>query len=114
MADQKYLAASIPRSIRAARLRQVRLESIIGSWHRESSPGQFLVYDVVMLPEQEFIRMRAALASTTQGTPSLQQSSVVPPYIPTDTKEFIVPAGEADAFAFAKQHFVQEFKLNNN
>lgn len=110
-AARKYYAASIPRSIRAARLRQLRLENIVGSWSRESQPGQLAVFDVIMLPAQEFTRARAMLASPDVGMAN-ERGGMTPPYIPADVKEVTVPDGESDPFAFAKAYFKKAFGLD--
>jgi hypothetical protein len=111
-APVKYMAASVPRFIRAARLFYLGRDSIIGS-RMVRSPGTHhgYVYDIIMLPEMEFKRARLRLSMEGYGLLELTMSKLTPPYIPIDTKEIIVPAGEADPAAFARLHFMAEFDL---
>jgi len=106
-----YFAASIPRSVRSARLSHLPVGYIIGSWHIEVKNDLNQVFDVIMLPEKEFNRARMYLGAPTVVDPSLSRGGVTPPYVPKDTKQVVVPEGEADPRAFAKEYFLREFNL---
>jgi hypothetical protein len=68
----KFYAASVPRSVRAARLGHLRTEVIIGTWYIQNPGGANQVFDVVMQPEAEFLRTKNHLASPAMNA-SLQQ-----------------------------------------
>lgn len=113
VAGVKFMAASIPRYIRNARLPHVGTHAVIGSRLIRTRMGQGLVYDVLMLPEQEFIRAKLYL-SLTQGQNSsleLTMSKLTPAYTPMDTKIVIVPFAEMNPYEYARKYFLKEFKL---
>ena len=101
----KYLAASVPRAVRVARLGHLRMDAIIGMWHIPNPGGGFQVFDVVMQIEPDFLRTKNHLA-TPAVNPNMQQATVNAPYVLKDTKEVDAP----DAAA-AAAHFKKEFKL---
>ena len=106
----KYLAASVPRSVRAARLAHLRSDALLGMWHIPNPGGGFQVFDVVMQAESDFIKTKNQLASPAMGA-SLQQGQTNTPYILKDIKQFDVPEGTANPAQAAAAHFRKEFKL---
>ena len=110
-ASVKYMAASVPRHIRVARLSHVRLNSVIGSWFVNNEKGSNYVFDVLMLSEKEFMRARTYLGAPAIANPALEAGRFAPPYVLKDTKEVSVPANELDPESYAKAHFVKEFNL---
>jgi hypothetical protein len=104
----KYMAASIPRFIRNARLFYLGRDAIIGS-RMVGSPG--MVYDVIMLSQREFMRARLRLSMEGYGIQELTMSKLTPPYIPMDVKEITVPPEEADPETFAKMYFWKEYGI---
>jgi hypothetical protein len=108
----RYMAASIPRYIRTARLGYLRLDCIIGSWFIEAENDLNYVFDVIMLPEREFVRARLYLGVPDTGSLNLERGRFMPAYVPKDVKTVIIPSGEPDAAAYAKKYFVKEFGLD--
>ena len=106
----KFLAASVPRSVRAARLGHLRTDAILGSWHIPNPGGGYQVFDVVMQAEAEFMRTKNHLASPAMGA-ALQQGQVNAPYVLKDTKQIDVPDGGENPAAAAAAFFRKEFKL---
>jgi hypothetical protein len=109
---RKYMAASIPRSIRTARLGYLPVQTIIGRHFTQKENDINLIFDVVMLPEEQFIRAKAYLAMPEALGAHLQYGKFSPAYTPRDTKEIIVPPGEANPEKFARDYFVKEFGLS--
>lgn len=100
----KFLAASVPRSVRAARLNHLRGDAIIGMWHISNPGGGFQVFDVVMQAEADFLRTKNQLAAP-QMNATLQQGGASTPYILKDVREF-----EGEDAQAAAAHFRREFK----
>jgi hypothetical protein len=109
-----YVAASIPRFIRNTRLAHLRLGSIIGSWAIENPHSMNIVYDVVMLPADEFARAMTYLAVPAMTSPALRRENFNGAYSPKDIKQMVVDGTDPEARQIAVRHFVQEFKLNIN
>ena len=111
-APRKYMAASVPRSLRQTRLSYLPQSCLIGSRFLRGDSGDNLVYDIVMLPVKDFQRMRANVGLQHVFAPALRPSSeITPAYIPQDIKEVVVPAGEADPLGYAKSVFAVLFGL---
>lgn len=108
----KFMAASVPRFIRNSRLFYLPRHAIIGSRLVRPAGSAGMVYDVIMLPEIEFRRLRLYLGTETAAMPELGLSKLTPAYIPIDTKEVFVPAGETDPWHYARDYFVKEFGLS--
>ena len=105
----RFLAASVPRSVRAARLGHLRTDAILGHWHIANAGGGFLVFDVIMQAEADFLRTKNHLAAPTMDIAQLGKPN--PPYVLKDTKQFDVSDGEANPAEIAAAYFRQEFKL---
>jgi hypothetical protein len=102
-----YLAASIPRNVRMSKLNHVPNSAVIGCWHVRDERGGFQVFDVVMLPEDEFNHAKNHMATITPMSMSPKASGAAPvTFSPRDTKEFDAPNAEA-----ASAYFKKEFKL---
>jgi len=104
-----YYAASVPRSVRTARLAHLRGDAIIGMWFVPSGAGN-QVFDVIMLPEAEFLRVKNQLATPAMGA-TLQQGQGAAPYVPKDVKNFTVPENDPTPAATAAAYFRKEFKV---
>jgi hypothetical protein len=100
MPPKKYRAASVPRFLRISRLAYLPPQSIIGSHSIPGENGARVVFDVVMLPVEEFQRMRAHIGLQVMPTAALN-----------DMKELAVPPEESDAEVFARNYFQLEFGL---
>ena len=107
----KYLAASVPRSVRTARLSYLPPNAIIGCWFTQIENQLNFIYDVVMLPEVQFTRAKSYLAAPETAIPSLQYGKFSPPYILTDLKTVTVPPEESDPYLYAKTYFLLQFDL---
>ena len=108
----KFLAASVPRSVRAARLSHLRTDAILGSWHIPNPGGGFQVFDVLMQAEGDFLRTKNQLASPAMSA-SLQQGQANAPYLLKDIKQIDVPDGTENPAQVAAAHFRKEFKLSS-
>jgi hypothetical protein len=107
----KYMAAAIPRSIRAARLGHLSLHAIIGCKFTPKKNDLNLVFDIVMLPEKLFRRARSYLAVPDMAGVHLTYGNFSPPYIIKDFKEVVVPDQESDPERYAREHFIAAFGL---
>jgi hypothetical protein len=106
----KFLAASVPRSVRSARLSHLRTDAILGSWYIQNPGGGIQVFDVVMQAEVDFVRTKNQLASPAMGA-SLQQGQASAPYVLKDIKQLDLPDGTDNPTQVAAAHFRLEFKL---
>jgi hypothetical protein len=102
----KFFAASIPRNVRTAKLGHLPVNSFIGTWHIPNPRGGFQVFDVLMLPEADFMRAKNHLATITpMGTsPHANQMNLV--FAIKDAKEC-----EASAAVEAAAYFRPLFKI---
>jgi|GEM_PF-2488197 hypothetical protein len=107
--EKRYMAASIPRFVRTARLGHLPLDCVIACWFVKRDKDINLVYDIIMLPEREFLRARAHLGTPNVITPTLQRGGVSSPYVPQDTKVVTVSADEPNPEYFARNYFRKEF-----
>jgi hypothetical protein len=108
----KYMAASVPRNIRMSRLYYLPPECVIGSWHTRNRDGSYISFDILMLREREFNRARIHLSVPNVTDPVLTRGGFSPTYIVKDVREITIPAGTYDPAAYARAHFMKEFKLN--
>ena len=105
----KYLAASVPRSVRAARLGHLRTDAILGTWYIQNPGGANQVFDVIMQEEADFMRTKNHLAAPAMNA-SLQQGQANAPYVLKDIKLLEVPDDD-EARQAATAHFRKEFKI---
>lgn len=109
---KRFIAASVPRSLRQQRLGHLPASAIIGSKHQRGKDGGNLVYDIVMLPEPQFVRMKSNVGMQQVVSPGLRAGSdFQPSFVMQDTKTVTVPADAVDQEAFARNHFIKEFGL---
>lgn len=101
----KLYAASVPRSVRTARLGHLRGDAIIGSWSTQNPNGSYQVFDVVMQAEAEFLRTKNYLASPPASM-SVQTGQPTAPYVLRDIKQV-----EAEDHDSAVAYFRTEFKI---
>jgi hypothetical protein len=106
----KYFAASVPRSVRAARLGHLRTDAIVGTWYIQNPGGANQVFDVIMQEEAEFLRTKNYLASPPVN-PSPERANANAPYMLKDVKLLEVPEQDANAKQTAVAHFRKEFKI---
>lgn len=110
--SRTYMAASVPRFLRQTRLGYLPLSCIIGSRLLVGDGGSNLIFDIVMLPVQEFQRMRTNVGVQHVVEPSLKAGpSFNPVFVLADSKTFVVPEGVRDPEALAKNHFLNLFGL---
>lgn len=107
---KKYMAASVPRSVRQQRLGYLPAKCIIGSRVLKGNGGANLYYDVVMLPEPEFVRMRTSMGLQITQAPTMGGALSSAATL-ADTKHVVVPEEESDAEAYARNHFIAAFGL---
>ena len=109
---QKFTAASIPRFIRTSRLWYLRFDTIIGSrMIKHEGQQEGVVYDIIMLPSNEFTRARAYLGVQNMGNIALELFKVTPAYVPQDAQEITVPDTEPDPRDYALKYFLKAFDL---
>ncbi len=106
---RKYMAASVPRFVRNARLSHLPAKCIIGCWYIGRENDINVVYDIIMLPEIEFVRARGHLGTPDSAMPSLTRGKFTPPYIPQDIKQVIVPLDQPNPEHYARNYLRQEF-----
>ncbi len=105
-----YMAASIPRSMRTARLSYLPLDTIIGSWSIDSNPRQF--FDVIMLPEPDFLRAKLRLGISTLANPTLNLVGFNAGYVPQDTRRVAIPDNVKNPYEYAANKLQQLFNLD--
>lgn len=109
---KRFMAASVPRSLRQQRLGHLPASSIIGSKHQRGKDGGNLVHDIIMLPEPQFVRMKGNVGMQQVVSPGLRAGSdFQPSFVMQDTKTVTVPADAVDQEAFARHYFIKEFGL---
>ena len=112
MATSVYYAASVPRFLRETRLGYLPLNCVIGSKITRGAAGSNLVFDIVMLQDQQFQRMRQNVGLQHVASPALQMGGGFSPgFVLADAKKIVVPAGEADPQGYARQYFMVQFGL---
>jgi hypothetical protein len=107
----RYMAGSVPRHLRAERLGYLRLDSIIGCWFVKSQGGGNYIFDVIMLPEKEFMRAKSYLGSPDMANPVLALGRFSPPYVIQDVKEIVVPDSDPDPRGTARTYFAGLYNL---
>lgn len=112
----RFCAASVPRYIRNSRLPHLGRDAVIGSRLFQTKSGQSLVYDIIMLPEPDFMRAKLLLSLTAGQNSSyeLSMSKMTPAYMPMDTKVLLVTVGQTNPWHFARAHFRQAFGLEDS
>ncbi len=109
---KRYMAASVPRSLRQQRLGHLPSSSIIGSKHQRGKDGGNLVHDVIMLPEPQFVRMKGNVGMQQVANPGLRAGADFQPgFVMQDTKTVTVPPDALHPEAFARAYFIKEFGL---
>lgn len=110
--SKRYMAASVPRSLRQQRLGHLPASSIIGSKHQRGKDGGNIIYDIIMLPEPQFVRMKGNVGMQQVANPGLRAGADFQPgFVMQDTKTVTAPDDALDAEAFARTHFIKEFGL---
>ncbi|HEV7454003.1 MAG TPA: hypothetical protein VGO07_01970 [Candidatus Saccharimonadales bacterium] len=102
----------MPRFLRTARLSYLPTHSIIGSRYIKGADGGNLIFDIVMLPVEQFQRMRSNVGLQHVAAPALKLGpQLAPSFVLADAKEVIVPCDEPDPENFAKNYFMKAFGL---
>ncbi|MBY0429354.1 MAG: hypothetical protein K2Q32_09070 [Alphaproteobacteria bacterium] len=109
---KRFMAASVPRSLRQQRLGHIPFSCVIGSKHQRGKDGGNLVFDIIMLPEPEFVRMKSNVGIRQVVGPAFKaDASFQPGFVMQDTRTVVAPADAIDQEAYAKHHFIKEFGL---
>ena len=109
---KRYMAASVPRSLRQQRLGHLPASTIIGSKHVRGKDGGNMIHDIIMLPEPQFVRMKGNVGMQQVANPGLRAGSDFQPgFVMQDTKTVTAPVDAVDQEAFARAHFIKEFGL---
>ncbi|MGB9154261.1 MAG: hypothetical protein WCD70_14370 [Alphaproteobacteria bacterium] len=106
------MAASVPRFLRQARVGYLPSTCVIGSRLLKGDGGVNLYYDIIMLPEPEFVRMKSNIGLQHVIAPGPKMGPTFSPmFVLKDTKHVTVPADELDPVNYAKSHFMIAFGL---
>lgn len=110
--SRRYMAGSVPRSLRQSRLGHIPFSSVIGSKHQRGKYGGNLVFDIIMLPEPEFVRMKGTVGVRQVVGPAFKaDASFQPGFVIQDQRFVVVPEDALDQEAYARTHFIKEFGL---
>lgn len=104
-----YMACSVPRFVRTARLSYLPPHTIITSYLVRTAGSNGIMYDVIMLPEQEFKRARYYLSGEVSGAPQLTLGKSSAVFIPFDTRQVRVKAVAQHAQS-ARDYFLPLFQ----
>jgi hypothetical protein len=106
------MAASVPRFLRQSKLGYLPINYIVGSRLIKGDGGVNLYFDIVMLPAQEFQRMKTNVGLQHVAAPALKAGPTFQPgVVLSDVKTVIVPEDEPDPEACAKFQFMILFGL---
>jgi hypothetical protein len=110
-APKTYLAASVPRYLRQTRLGYLPLHSLIGVRVIRNLAGvASQIFDVIMLSQGEFQRMRMNVSLQHIASPALKMGGGIDAvFVLTDTKQVVVQADDPNPMATARKFLVQEF-----
>jgi hypothetical protein len=109
---KKYMAASVPRFLRQTSLGYLPLQCVIGSRLVKGAAGANLFFDIIMLPVNEFQRMKNNVGLQHVIAPALKAGPAFKAgFVCADTKEVVVPADEPDPEGYARNYFMLEFGL---
>lgn len=109
---RKYMAGSVPRFLRQTRLAHVPPSCVIGSKLQKGDGGANIVFDIIMLPMQEFTRMKSQVGLQHVIAPGPQMGpSFNPSFVMANAKEVTVPAEEPNPENYAKTFFLLHFGL---
>jgi hypothetical protein len=112
---KKYMATPVPRFLRQSRLGYLPTHCIIDSYLMKGNEGANLYLDLVMLPVQQFSRMRSNVGLQHVIAPALNAGpSFNPGFVINNVKEVAVPDSEPDPEAYAKNYFLKEFGLSES
>ncbi|MDX1923591.1 MAG: hypothetical protein SFW65_10745 [Alphaproteobacteria bacterium] len=106
------MAGSVPRSLRQSRLGHIPFSCVIGSKHQRGKDGGNLVFDIIMLPEPEFNRMKGTVGVRQVVGPAFKaDASFQPGFVIQDQRFIVVPEDAVSPEAYARAHFIKEFGL---
>lgn len=106
------MAGSVPRFLRQSRLAYIPAQCIIGSKQQTGDGKTNLIFDFVMLPMQEFTRMRSQVGLQHVIAPGPKIGPTLNPgFVITNVKEVTVPEEEPDPENYAKTYFMLQFGL---
>ncbi len=108
-ASQKYIAAYIPRYMRTSRLWYLPPHAIIGSKQVGDAVGANAIYDVIMLPEKEYMRARLYLGAQNMGNNELRRGAWTPAFVPQFVREIDVRLTTKNPRSHARRYFQQAF-----
>jgi hypothetical protein len=108
---QKYMAAFVPRFIRSTRLSYIPINNVIGSKMLKNERNMPMVFDLIMLPEMPFMRMKLRLSTEDMASTSLSKGNMPSAFSLKNIFEIVIPSTEKNADAFAKAHFLKEADL---
>ena len=106
------MAAYVPRTTRTARLWYLPPDTVIG-WRAQPEPGRNTIYDLVMLPEKEFIRARMHLGLENPNAVGLTMTKMTAAFVPQYVQEVSVPPTEPEPRAYARRYFRAAFGLDS-
>lgn len=88
------------------------MQCLIGNRHIRGNDGSNLVFDIVMLPEPEFKRMRMNVGVNHVVAPALKAGPAFQPgFVLADAKHVVVPTDESNPEEYARNYFLLAFGL---
>jgi len=113
MLPKKFMAGTVPRFLRQARLAYLPSRCVIGSRLTVGANGANLYFDIVMLPEPEFVRMRSNVGLQHVVAPALKAGPTFNPgFVIVDARYVVVPDEEPDPETYARNYFITLFGLD--
>ena len=110
MPSLKYMAAPVPRFLRFSRLAYLPPSCVIGSRLTRGDAGNNLYFDIIMLPVNEFTRMKSNVGLQHIIAPALKAGPTFNPgFVLSETREVVVPDDEPDPEVYAKKYFLGIF-----
>lgn len=108
---RKYMAGWVPRYIRQTKLGYLPIDSVICTQNARSAESGVNNYtDLVMLPVQDFERMRSAVGLQHVLAPALSPMKIPgAAFIIRDPRQVTVPANHPDPKAYARSYFLKNY-----
>ncbi len=106
-----FMAASVPRYLRTARLPYLPLDAVLGSWTVEGGGDIGVTFDVIMLPEADFQRAKTRLGVSQLESPALRRASLTGGFVPQDVRIVEIAASMPHPARRAALRLISKFRL---
>lgn len=108
-AQRTYMAAAVPRAMRQSRLGYLPLNCVLGSQSSKGPNGDNRIFDIIMLPAKEFMRMKSYIGLQHLMAPELKMGSFQPGFVLRNVKSVTVPQGEDAPEDYARARLMEQF-----